>query len=114
MTVPTPDPDPAESAAPPEGVPPAPKPTFEERMNGFGREAEEAGHRLASDPGVQRAADTAGRVWGLIVLAVGIWFLADVTLDLDMPVVPWGDVWPLGLILLGGLIVFRAMGRRRA
>lgn len=59
-------------------------------------------------------ADTAARVWGLIVLAVGVWFLADVTIGLDMPNVPWSDVWPLGLIVLGVLIVVRGMGRRRA
>ena len=36
------------------------------------------------------------------------------TIGLDMPNVPWSDVWPLGLILIGGLIVVRGMGRRRA
>ena len=55
-----------------------------------------------------------GRPSGLVVLAVGLWFLADVTIGLDMPNVPWSDVWPLGLILIGGLIVVRGMGRRRA
>ncbi len=61
-----------------------------------------------------RAADTAARFWGLIVLAVGLWFFADVTIGMDMPAVPWGDIWPLGLILIGGLIVVRGMSRRRA
>lgn len=100
-------------------------PTFEQRMEAFGqqagaagerigKQAEAAGERLAKDPTVQRAADTAARVWGLIVLAVGVWFLADVTIGLDMPNVPWGDIWPLGLILIGGLIVVRGMGRRSA
>lgn len=65
-------------------------------------------------PTPNRAADTAARFWGLVVLAVGLWFLADVTIGLDMPAVPWGDIWPLGLILLGALIVVRGMGRRRA
>lgn len=126
----TPSPAPEPAPATPEAAPASaagttPKATFEQRMEGFGRdvgaagerlgrEAEAAGHRLAADPGMQRAADTAARLWGLIVLAVGLWFLADVTLELDMPAVPWGDLWPLGLILLGGLIVVRGMGRRRA
>jgi hypothetical protein len=119
MTAPTPDPNTSPEPSP------APTPTFEQRMEGFGRdvgaagerlgrEAEAAGQRLASDPGVRAAADTAARVWGLIVLAFGLWFLADYTFGMDMPAVPWGDVWPLGLILLGALIVVRGMGRRSA
>jgi hypothetical protein len=102
---------------------PAPKATFEEGVETFGRdigaagerlgrEAEAAGQRLAKDPTVQRAADTAARFWGLVVLGVGIWFLADVTLGLNMPVIAWREVWPVGLILLGVLIVFRGMARR--
>jgi hypothetical protein len=104
---------------------PAPSPTFEQRMDTFGREvgaagerfgreAEAVGQRLAKDPAVQRAADTAARIWGLIVLAVGVWFLADVTIGMDMPAVPWADLWPLGLILIGLFVVVRGMGSRRA
>ncbi len=70
--------------------------------------------RLSKDPGVQRAADTAARVWGLIVLAIGVWFLADVTIGVDMPAVPWADLWPLGLILIGLFVVVRGMSSRRA
>lgn len=137
MTEPLPSqPTPPPAAAPADAAPStaaetapsadaAPRTTFEQRMEGFGRdvgaagerlgrEAEAAGQRLAKDPSVQRAADTAARVWGLVVLAVGLWFLADVTIGLDMPAVAWGDVWPLGLILLGALIVVRGMTRRRA
>ena len=101
------------------------KPSFEERVDAFGRnvgaagerlgkEAEEAGRRLASDPSISRAADTAARAWGLIILLIGVWFLADVTIGLDMPNVPWRDLWPLGLIAIGLLVVFRGMGRQRA
>lgn len=119
----TPDPNASATPGPTEST--TPKPTFEQRVDGLGREvgaagerlgreAEAAGHRLANDPTIQRAGDTAARLWGLVVLGVGVWFLADVTLNLDMPNVPWGDVWPLGLILLGVLIVVRGMGRRRA
>jgi hypothetical protein len=65
-------------------------------------------------PGIARAADTAARVWGLIILLVGLWFLADVTFGLDMPAVPWRDLWPLGLIVIGLAILFRGAGRQRA
>ena len=116
-----PVPDPAAGPAPE----PAPRPTFEQRMDSFGeevgaagerfgRKAEEFGERLSKDPSVSRAADTAARVWGLLILAVGAWFLVDVTLGYDMPSIPWGDVWPIGLILIGLLVVLRGMGRRTA
>jgi hypothetical protein len=97
----------------------------EERMEGFGRKAEVAGERFGQraqasgerwsrDPGVAGAADTAGRVWGLLMVLVGLWFFADVTLGLDMPSVPWRDVWPVGLIVVGLAVVLRGMGRRSA
>jgi hypothetical protein len=109
-----------------EGTPnPTPKPSFEQRMEGFGRDveaagerigkqAEAAGKRLAADPAVAGAALALTRTWGLVILAVGLWFFADITLGLDMPNVPWSDVWPLALILLGVVILARGMARRRA
>lgn len=116
MTEPTPEPGPSTTPKPP---------TFEQRMETFGkevgeagerfgREAEAWGHRVAKDPSVQRAGDTAARLWGLLVLAVGIWFFIGVTLGYDMPRIPWGDVWPIGLIAIGLLVILRGMGRRSA
>jgi len=104
---------------------PAGKPSFEARMDAFGREAqaagerfgrqaEAAGKRLASDPTVAGAATTLARLWGLAVLVVGLWFFADVTLGLDMPAIPWGDLWPLAIIAVGLVIIVRGMTRRRA
>lgn len=120
MTQPTPDP-----AAAPEPAAAPTKESFEQRMERFGEEVGEAGERfgrraeafgerVSKDPGYQRAADTAARVWGLIILAVGAWFLADVTLGYDMPTIPWGDVWPVGLIVIGLVVILRGMGRRTA
>ena len=101
------------------------KPAFEERIDAFGRDigaagerlgrqAEDAGKRLATEPAMVRAADTAARVWGLIILLVGVWFLADVTFGLDMPNIPWRDLWPVALIVIGLVVVFRGMGRQQA
>jgi hypothetical protein len=98
-------------STPPPATPP---PSFEERMDRFGHEAEEAGKRLAHNPAVVDAANTAARVWGLLLIAVGAWFLAEVTLGYDLPSIPWRDIWPLGLIVIGLAVVFRGMTRRSA
>ena len=79
----------------------------------FGKRAEHAANRWSRDPGVVRAADTAGRLWGLVLLAVGAWFFADVTLGYDMPSIAWRDLWPVALIGIGLLVVARGMTRRR-
>src|SRR5690349_16096745 len=125
MSEPTPDPTQTPNPEPEMAPIPPEKLSFERRMETFGKEVGEAGerfgrgaeawgNRLAKDPGVQRAGDTAARVWGLLVLAVGIWFFIDVTLGYDMPRIPWGDVWPIGLIAIGLLVILRGMGRRSA
>jgi Domain of unknown function (DUF5668) len=124
-TDPAADATPAGSTTPPE-TPPGPDrpPTFEERMERFGKEAGEAGERFgrraeeaanrwSKEPGVVHATDTAGRIWGLILLAVGLWFFADVTLGYDMPSIAWRDLWPVALIGIGLLVLVRGMTRRR-
>ena len=114
--------EPAPGAAP--AAEPEPPRTFEERMERFGREAGEAGERFGKraeeaanrwsrEPGVVHAADTAGRIWGVIVLAVGLWFFADVTLGYDMPSVAWRDLWPIAIIAIGLFVLVRGMTRRR-
>jgi uncharacterized membrane protein len=120
------EPAPPDATASPSTPPPQPgrPPTFEERMGRFGKEAGEAGERFGKraeeaanrwsrEPGVVRAADTAGRIWGLILLAIGLWFLADVTLGYGMPSIAWGDLWPIFLIGIGLLVLARGMTRRR-
>lgn len=105
---------------------PPPRPlTFEERFERFGREAEragerlgreaeDAGKRLAANPAVAQAADTAARVWGLLLIAVGAWFLAEFTLGIDLPAIPWRDLWPIGLIVIGLAVILRGLTRRNA
>lgn len=86
--------------------------TIEARAEAFGRETEAAFERLAKSPAIEATVDVGSRVWGLILLAFGVWFLADVTLDLDLPAVAWRDLWPLALIALGLVIVLRGATRR--
>jgi hypothetical protein len=79
----------------------------------FGREAQVVGQRLQRDPAVVGAADWASRAWGLLVLAIGLWFFADVTLGFDMPSLAWRELWPLLLVVVGLGIVLRGLARRR-
>jgi Domain of unknown function (DUF5668) len=124
---PTSDPS-AEPGAEPSREP-SPEPrrtlTLEERFERFGqeaeragerlgREAEDAGRRIAGNPVVAQAADTAARVWGLLLIGVGAWFFAEFTLGYDLPDIPWRDVWPLGLIVIGLAVILRGLSRGSA
>jgi hypothetical protein len=118
----------ASDAPDPEAPAPTPPPaeprTFEQRMEDFGqragaageklgKEAEAAAQRWSKDPSIAAAGDTAGRVWGVLVLAVGLWFFADITLDMDMPAVAWRDLWPVALIVIGLAVLIRGVASRR-
>jgi hypothetical protein len=126
MTDPTPEPGPGPATAP--GPAPATPPGTNDRAHDrmtalgreaqaagerFGREAQAAGERLARDPTIVGAADMAARLWGLVVLAVGLWFFAQVTLGLPLPAVAWQELWPTALILIGLLVLIRGAARRR-
>jgi hypothetical protein len=84
-----------------------------DRMQRFGHEAQAAGSRLSSDPAVVAAGTWASRAWGLVLIVIGLWLFAQVTLGLDLPEVDWNLVWPVGLMLVGGFVVVSALARRR-
>ena len=120
MSDPTAPGDPEPAAAPP---PPDSTPDFGDRMKtlgeeaqvrgeALGREAQAAGDRWAKDPTIVRAASTASRLWGLLLIAVGLWFFTDVALGYSLPTVPWRDLWPALLVVLGLFIIGRGMTRR--
>jgi len=85
---------------------------FGHRAEHLGAEAEAAGRRLAKDPAVTGFVDVWSRFWGVVLIAVGLWFFADVTLEVDLPSIPWGDLWPVLLIALGVTVVLSGMRRR--
>jgi uncharacterized membrane protein len=60
----------------------------------------------------ERRAGIGMLVFGLIILAVGVYYLLDRTLGIAMPRIQWGSLWPVLLIVLGGLILLRAIERR--
>ena len=59
-------------------------------------------------PPRQRGRNVASIVVGLVFLAIGIWYFLDTTLGLTMPDIEWDNIWPIVLIVIGGVIVVRA------
>ena len=49
---------------------------------------------------------------GLALIAVGLYYVLDVTLGISLPAIRWGSLWPVILILIGGLMLLRASSRR--
>jgi hypothetical protein len=55
---------------------------------------------------------TASILFGLVVLGLGLWFFAEVTLGYELPRVQWSQVWPVILIVIGLWVVLGSMRRR--
>ena len=53
-------------------------------------------------------------LWGAILVVVGVWFLLEQTFEIDLPSVPWDDLWPVLIIAIGGWIILRGFARRRS
>jgi hypothetical protein len=54
----------------------------------------------------------AALVVGLVLILIGLWFFAERTLGISLPRIAWSTVWPLILIVLGAVILWRAVERR--
>jgi hypothetical protein len=88
------DPTPTAPYDPPAPPPPlAPAPTWRMRRDDPGR--------------------TGTIVFGVILVAIGLWFFADQTLGLAMPRLRWSELWPVLLIGLGAWIVVGSIRRDR-
>jgi uncharacterized membrane protein len=59
-----------------------------------------------------RKSSLASIVIGLIILAIGVYWLLDRTLGVPMPRIQWGSLWPILLIVVGGLVLLRSIQRR--
>ena len=79
----------------------------------FGREAQAAGERHGRDPGVVAAGTWFTRFWGLVLIGIGGWFFARDSLGLDLPPLDWDVLWPVALIVLGGIVITSGLTRRR-
>ena len=51
-------------------------------------------------------------VIGLVLIAIGLYYFVDRTLGINLPGIQWSSVWPIILIVLGGLILVRSFQRR--
>jgi uncharacterized membrane protein len=60
----------------------------------------------------ERRPNIGALVVGLVILAIGVYYLLDRTLGIAMPPIHWGSLWPIFLVILGGLILLRSIERR--
>lgn len=101
--VPPPPAGPSETPAPSQVATPAPPPTPPSTAAPPAR------------PVWRTSDDDSGRtgsiVFGVVLVAIGLWFFADQTLGLDMPRLSWSDLWPILIIALGGWIVLGSLRR---
>jgi Domain of unknown function (DUF5668) len=69
-------------------------------------------HGVDWRPPRSRESNIASMVVGLILLVIGVWYLLDQTLGVEMPRIDWGDFWPILLIAIGGIMLVRSARRR--
>lgn len=96
--------EPVHAEPPPATPTPAPSPT----ASGWSPPPNPAAARRRNEPDTGRAASV---VFGLVMLAIGLWFFAEQTLGLDLPSIRWSQFWPVILIGLGVWIVLGSMRR---
>jgi uncharacterized integral membrane protein len=99
----TPEPAGVDAPPPPPAAPPPP--TAQTAPTGWAQQQRQGSRR------------DGGRWWsiivGLVILAIGLWFFADRTLELDMPDIRWSQLWPVILIVIGVVVLVGAMRRDR-
>ena len=54
---------------------------------------------------------TASILFGLVFLALGLWFFAEHTLGYELPRIRWSQLWPAVLIIIGLWVVLGSMRR---
>jgi uncharacterized membrane protein len=59
-----------------------------------------------------RRSGTFAIVVGLVMIAIGAYYFLDRTLGIAMPRIQLGSLWPIVLIVVGGLIIVRSFQRK--
>jgi len=59
-----------------------------------------------------RGPSVAALVVGVVLVVIGLYFFLDRTLGLPMPRIQWSTIWPILLIGLGAIVLFRSVSRR--
>jgi hypothetical protein len=60
-----------------------------------------------------RRRDRGGIVFGVILLLVGGYYLLQQTLGLNLPDLNWDQLWPVIVMIIGGVILYSAWSRNR-
>jgi hypothetical protein len=55
----------------------------------------------------------AALIVGVALIAFGLWFFVDRTLGIALPAIQWRSIWPVLLIILGGVVLIRSLDRSR-
>ena len=60
----------------------------------------------------ERGPSRGALVAGIALVAIGLYFFIDRTLGIALPRIQWSTIWPVILIAIGLIILFRAVRRR--
>jgi len=100
------EPYPSGGAAGPTAAPPAAAPSGEE--GGEAPAATGSASPPSWPPAAQAGSGPGGRViLGAVLIVIGVWFLADQFL----PWLDWELIWPIGLVVIGVLVLATALRR---
>ena len=90
-----PPPDPYYGAQPPEGAPPG-----QYQQPGWGAPP--------PPPPVerQRRGGSGAAIFGIVLVVAGVWVLFGDQLDIDLD---WSEVWPIGAVVIGALMVLASL-----
>lgn len=66
------------------------------------------------EPRPRHRNDTGAIIFGLILLAVGGYYLLERTFQLALPQLDADRLWPIAVIVIGAAIVWNAYNRRQA
>ncbi|HEX2756075.1 MAG TPA: hypothetical protein VHM48_11455 [Candidatus Limnocylindrales bacterium] len=110
--VPSPAPSPAAAAPPSPDSRPALRADPDRPADSGWREPAWFPPRADRERHRDRRSGTFTIVVGLVLIAIGAWYFLDGTLGIALPRIRWGSLWPVVLIVIGGLILLRSFRRK--